>query len=105
MLDFAQELFSFWDSEQNGFVAIKDVLKDMMAIGLAPNCDLLTKMICIILRRPMSTILKETLTVKDFMKICGSSRLVSRILKVLNESVRFWLNQNEKKKEQQQASL
>lgn len=49
---------------------MEDIIKDMLAIGLAPSNDFLIKMISIVLKKPMSSILKERLMLKDFHKLC-----------------------------------
>lgn len=61
----------------------------MLQLGLAPNSNLLTKMFSLILNRPMSCIHNERIALKDFQKLYSSNRLVSRILKVLNDSIQM----------------
>ena len=45
-------------------------------------------MISIVLKQPTSVLLKYRMTAKDMQKMCQSSRLVTRVLKILNESVK-----------------
>jgi len=54
ILEFVAELFNFWDEEKSGFIPLDIIVKDMMAIGLAPSNELLVRMISIVLKMPIS---------------------------------------------------
>jgi len=45
-------------------------------------------MISIVMRQPISTLAKYRVSLRDMQKMCQSSRLVTRVLKILNDSVR-----------------
>ena len=86
--EFAVDLFGFWDSKKDGQIAVSEVVKDMIAIGLAPGEGFLLKMISIALKLPLKDLSSQFFSQKDFQKLSQSSRLVARILKVLNENVK-----------------
>ena len=66
MNEFAGDLFEFWDEKKEGRVLASDIVKDMLAIGLAPGKDFLAKMISIALRIPIKDFPKAFVTIKDF---------------------------------------
>eukprot|EP00347_Sterkiella_histriomuscorum_P019983 403339546 len=89
ILEFADELFSFWDEQSEGFISIDTFVRDLLSLGLAPSADFLIRMISIVLKIPFSQISKAKLSLKDFQKLGNSSRLVNRILKILNDQVQY----------------
>ena len=106
MLDFAGHLFDFWDVEKKSKfinynfldeIEIHDIVKDMMSLGLAPTSDFLVKMLSIVTKKPMVSIMTDRINVKDFQKLCSTNRLVNRILRVLNEHTKQWVNMSHKK--------
>ena len=77
MLDFAAELFEFWDTEKNGilfccfnitigYLPLDTLVKDMLSLGLAPSSEVLLRMISLTLKRPLTSLVKDQLTVKEF---------------------------------------
>ena len=87
-MEFAEQLFQFWDEDKLGSIPLDVIVRDMLSIGLAPSQDLLLRMISIVLKQPASALASYRVTAKDLQKMCQSSRLVNRLLRILNESVK-----------------
>lgn len=56
----------------------------MIELGLATNKDFVYRLIAIATKKHPDTIPKLKITCEDFKKLTISSRLVNRILKILN---------------------
>lgn len=58
----------------------------MIDIGLATNRDYVYRLISIALKKPQNAVSNLKVSGEDFKKLTVSSRMVNRILKILNQS-------------------
>lgn len=66
------------------------MVKDLLALGLSNSSDLMLKLMSIVWKLPLSSLDgKYKVTLKDLQKLCTGGRLVNRLLKILNESVKL----------------
>ncbi len=69
-----------------------DKLADnIISLGLAQNKEFIFRLMSILLKRPLDSLAKEKITKEEFSKLTHSSRLVNRILKILNETTKIMI--------------
>ena len=91
MGDFASELFKFCAGD-NPSLVVSEMVQDLMALGLAPSHEYLLKMMAIVLKKPVASLHQELMNANDFHKLCSSSsRIVNRVLRILNEHTKAYL--------------
>lgn len=102
---FATDLFAFWDKDNDGFLIGEKLARFAIAIGLAPSVEHFYTLLVITTRKPLVSIMKLKVTVDDFLKLINYSRVVNRVLKVLNDATKALVRARKPKMQARLTSL
>ena len=84
IFEFAEELFKSWDQADDTYIEANILSKHLVDLGLATNRDFVYRMISVVLKKPLIAVHHMKVTCEEFKKMTISSRMVNRILKILN---------------------
>jgi hypothetical protein len=80
-----------WDPDRDGYMYGDKLAENICSLGLAMNKEFIFRLMSILLKRPLDNLAKEKITKEEFSKLAHSSRLVNRILKILNEATKIMI--------------
>jgi hypothetical protein len=80
-----------WDPDRDGYMYGEKLADCICSLGLAQNKEFIFRLMSILLKRPLNNLPKEKVTKEEFSKLTHSSRLVNRILKILNEATKIMI--------------
>ena len=72
------------------------LVENAVMLGLARNKEFIYRLISITLKKPLDGLESEKVTREEFAKLAHSSRLVNRILKIVNEATKAMLKDRKK---------
>ena len=96
LIQFAENLFDVWDSDRDGYMLAHKLVENAVMLGLARNKEFIYRLISITLKKPLDGLESEKVTREEFAKLAHSSRLVNRILKIVNEATKAMLKDRKK---------
>lgn len=85
-----------WDPDRDGYMYGDKLAENICSLGLAMNKEFIFRLMSILLKRPLDNLAKEKITKEEFSKLAHSSRLVNRILKILNEATKTMILEQKK---------
>ena len=88
LIQFSEDLFDMWDPDRDGYMYGDKLAECISSLGLARNKEFIFRIMSILLKRPLNSLSQEKVTKEEFTKLTHSSRLVNRILKILNEATK-----------------
>lgn len=96
LIQFAENLFDVWDPDRDGYMLAHKLVENAVMLGLARNKEFIYRLISITLKKPLDGLESEKVTREEFAKLAHSSRLVNRILKIVNEATKAMLKDRKK---------
>ena len=88
LIRFSDELFDMWDPDRDGYMYGDKLADNISALGLSRNKEFIYRLMSLMIKKPLNTLAQEKITKEEFAKLTHSSRLVNRILKILNEATK-----------------
>jgi len=91
LMQFAEEVFGFWDQENDGYIVGAKIAERIIELGLAPNKEFVFRMLSGVIKLDFKVLHKYKVTFEQFKKLTLSSRMVSRLVKLLNQATLIML--------------
>jgi Ca2+-binding EF-hand superfamily protein len=88
LIQFAENLFDMWDPDRDGYMYGDKLAECVCSLGLAHNQEFVIRLMSIMLKRQLNKVGGEKVNKEEFTKLTHSSRLVNRILKIINEATK-----------------